>query len=289
MTLTPKIYILVILFSLYNSVKATSQENQLDSLIDTFLNEDDDLYSLFNEDKVYHFVYINTEFNNKAFYSGREIGLDQHNVSGQISYFNSKGLYAGISGAWYSQLDPKYGTTVVSIGYSKSLKKYKNLSLRSFYSKYIYNYGDQEYEPDYKSSLRVGTTLKNSKVGSRLDLSFFMGNEFATNLTWNIYSKVKLYQFGRFNKIQFVPQFTIFLGEEDVEYEMQLRGAISQIFTENKFGFMNAQFNLPIRVSYNNFDAELGYTYNIPNSLDPEYEYENTSSLSISIGYILDF
>jgi len=283
-----KLLLLLSILFICRIAQGQKQESRLDSLVDAIFFEDDELSTLLNEEKVFHFLYFSSESSNKVFYAGREVGTDQYTVSGQVSYFNSKGIYFGVSGAWYSQLEPAYGTTLVTVGYSKSLKKFKNLSFRTSYNRYIYNNADTEYEPAYTGSLSIGATLKSSWIGSRLDFSFLMGNEFATNVSWSIYSKIKLYQFSRFNKIQFVPQFSIFFGVEAVEYESLLRNRMLT-FTENSFGFMNAQVTLPIRVSYNNFDVELGYIYNMPRSLDPNYEYDNASSFNITLGYILDF
>lgn len=279
-----------ILFLIIGLTQVLAQEGDvLDSLIDDLLFDDEELFELINEQKTYHFIYLSSEFSNKAFFAGREVGSDQHNVSGQISYFNSMGIFAGISGVWYSQLDPQYSTTVASIGYSKTLKKFKNLNLRASYSRYIYNLGPEDFDPDFKSNVRVGATLKKGNFGSRLDFTFLFGNTKSTNINWSIYSKIKLHEFSRFNKVELVPQFSVFFGEEDVEFEQAIGRRLTQTGTEEKFGAMNGQFYLPLRASFKNFDIEFGYSYNLPRSLDPEYTYDNASSFNVSVGYMLDF
>lgn len=285
-----KLTIPLLLFLVFSVTQLSAQtDSEIDSLLDDILFEDTELLNLISQQKTLHFIYINSELSNKSFFAGREIGTNQYNISSQLSYFNTNGIFAGVSGAWYSQLDPQYGTTVVSLGYGKTLKQFKNISLRTSYSRYIYNFGEESFDPDYNSNIRIGATLKKQWAGTRIDLTYLMGNANATNINWSIYSKINLYKFSKYNKVQLVPQFSIFFGEEAVEYQEVVRRNFTQTLTENKFGVLNAQISLPLRVSYKNFDFELGYSYNLPQSLDAEYTYDNASQLNISIGYIFGF
>jgi hypothetical protein len=280
----------LLLLLVLNAYQSSAQtDTELDSLIDELLYEDSELIGSISKQKSYHFLYLNSEYSNRSFFAGREIGTNQYNVSNQISYFNSKGIFASVSGAWYSQLDPQYGTTVLSLGYCKSLKQIKNLSLRASYSRYIYNFGEEAFDPDFNSNIRFGATIKRQWAGTRIDFTYLMGNATTTNINWSIYSKINLFKFSKYNKIQLVPQLSVFLGEEAVEYQAIIRRSITQTLTENKFGVLNTQLILPLRVSYKNFDLELGYTYNLPRSLDAEYTYDNASGFNISVGYIFGF
>ena len=106
----------ICLIILLGSIPARSQNNELDSILDAILFEDEELVKLLTSKPKYHFLYWRTNYNNKTYYAGREIGDKQYNLSGQMYYFNYFGFYLGAAGAWYSQLDPHYNSTIVSPG-----------------------------------------------------------------------------------------------------------------------------------------------------------------------------
>lgn len=273
-----------------------AQLNELDSLLDDILFINEDIPVLPASETTFHFVYGGTKFDSKTFYAGREVGTDQFNLSGQLFYFNSKGFYIGTAGAWYSQVEPKYSTTVLSAGYSKGLKANKNIRYRASYNRFFYNTNNSDYSPTYTSSINLGTTLKRNWAGTRLDLTCLIGNEYGASVSWDIYSKIKLLKFGKYNKIQFEPEISMYFSSETVEYDSYYylndylgSEPISDYYTQEVFGLMNTQIQLPVSLSYKKFDFELGYIVNVPRSLDKNYYYDKSSYINLSIGYIISF
>ncbi|MGQ8336473.1 hypothetical protein ACUNWD_07965 [Sunxiuqinia sp. A32] len=269
------------------------QENRLDSLVESVLF--DDFYSdLFAEDYSTQFLYWRANYDAKTFYAGREIGIDQYNLSSQLFYLHTKGFYAGVSGAWYSDLDPNYRTTVLTLGYGKGLKKIKFLRYRASYDLFFYNNQDPDYEPIYTSSLNVGTTLKSKIVSTRFDASFLLGKEFGTQLSWDIYSKINLLKFGRLNKLRIEPEVSFTYGSETVEYDLsaylldQYPDLTDTYYYEDVFGMLNTSIEVPLNLSLKNFDIEFSWKKNFPHSMDYTIEYPNTSFFSFSIGYLFN-
>jgi hypothetical protein len=289
---------LIIFISLISYVINTnSQTTALDSIIDEILFEEDNIELEIKQKKYYHFFYARTNYDYKTFYAGREIGTDQYNLSGQAYYFNSWGFYAGVSGAWYSQFEPKYSTTVLSAGIGKGLNKVKNVRYRLSYNYFLYNTTDEDFSPTYRSSANVGTTIKNKWIGTRLDFTFLIGQDIGTRISWDAYSKIKLFSWGLYNKIQLEPEVSLYFGSQSVYYEVNTNlydylyddDYETTYTTEDEFGLMNTQLKLPLNISYKNFDFEVGYVYNIPRSLDSNYSYKKSSSFNVSLGYILNF
>lgn len=271
------------------------QEDRIDSVLTDFLfEEDDDLLGLLEGKKNFQFLYWRANYDTKTFYAGREIGNDQYNLSSQLFYLHSKGFYAGLSGAWYSQLDPGYRTTVLSFGYGKGLKKLKFLRLRSSFDLFFYNNSDPDFEPTYTSSLNLGASVKSKIVSTRFDAAFLLGKEIGTQFNWDIYTKINLLKFGKLNKLRFEPEVSFFFGSETVEYDLstylydQFPDIPPTYYYEDIFGLLNTQIAVPLTLSVNNFDFEIAWKKNLPRSMDFQYDYPESSVVSFSVGYIFD-
>ena len=88
------------------------KENQLseeDEIIDAILGEESEDEFLESAVTKFQFINISLEYNNKTYFSGRDIGTDQFNVSPQIMYLHSNGLFAGLNGVYYDQFTPRVG------------------------------------------------------------------------------------------------------------------------------------------------------------------------------------
>jgi len=285
--------IFVILISLFlgNVIWPQSPEidiNKIDSILDEILFKKPKIK---NPSPIAHLLYWGTSYDNKTFYAGREVGVGQYSISGQLFYFNSLGFYIGGGGAWYSQLDPRYNNTIISAGYSNSLPNHKSLRYRASYSRFFFSNND--YDPTYTGSINAGSTYQTDWIGTRLDYSLHTGNAYSSQISWDVYSKITLLKFGTFNKIRFEPEISLFFGSETVEYERysfltqsDKNPAIYKV-TDEIFGLMNTQIRLPLDITYKGFDIELGYNINLPYSHNNSITYDNTGYFSVSLGYAL--
>ena len=70
-------------------------------------------------------TYNTNQYNSNTYFSGRDIDIDQFNVSPQITYVNSNGLFASVSGIYYSEFLPNWDVTTVTVGYGKNFGKKK--------------------------------------------------------------------------------------------------------------------------------------------------------------------
>lgn len=287
------------------TAKAQISDFELDSLIDEVLAEDEDLYDLFDGNTNYHFIYYDATYANKIYIDGRNLSevnsfygydqfgiegfsSDQYYVSNSIYYFISNGIYFAANGTYYSGLDPHYRMTALSGGYSH---QYKGVRLKASYDRYFYHISN--YTPSFTNGLNAGISYRYKKsAGARIDYSHMFGNESDNLLYSSLYGRIKLFDLGGYDKIRLEPQLLLTLGNDTydidiTDYDTDPREIIHLYKTVTDFGILNAQFELPLTISYKDFLLEIAYIYNIPLTLDPVYTFKHTNAFKVSIGYIL--
>ena len=265
---------------------------RIDSLLNDVLFGDDDLADLFNAKQNFQFIYAGANFNSRTYFAGREIGSNQYNLSGQIYYMHSVGFFCGVSGSWYSELEPAYRTTVLSAGFGKGLKKLPFFRYRVSADYFLFHINDPDFDPMYKASLNAGFTLKSKTLGMRLDASALVGKEFGKQVSWNSYAYLYLARFGRFNYLRLEPAVSLFWGSEAAEFLLNeayfdevTQTEISSYY-KDVFGLLNIQLQLPLNLSWKNFDLDISYNYNLPQTIGDGESYENSGYFRVSLGYI---
>ncbi|WP_163708620.1 hypothetical protein [Mangrovibacterium lignilyticum] len=265
---------------------------RIDSLLNDVLFGDDDLYAIFKGKKHFQFIYAGTNYNSRTYFAGREIEDKQYNLSGQLYYMHSLGFFTGVSGSWYSQLDPAYRTTVISAGFGKGLKKLNFLRYRASVDYFLFHIDD--FDPLYNSSLNAGITLKSKSLGTRLDGSLLMGQEFGQQVSWDVYAYLNLIKFGRFDYLRLEPEVSLFWGSEAAEFLLNeayfdetTQTEISSYY-KDVFGLLNIQLQLPLSLSWKSFDLEVSYNYNLPQTIGDGESYAESSYFRISLGYIFN-
>ncbi len=275
-----------------NEITDKLREARIDSLIDVIVFDDLETSTSPKLKKNYQFIYFRTNYNSKTFFAGREIGDQQYNLSGQLYYLHSKGIYAGVSGAWYSQLDPGYRTTVLTLGYGHGLKKLNFFRYRFSYDYFLFNNNDPNFKPLYNSGINTGITLKTKNTGTRGSVSLLLGKEIGTQITWDLYSYINLIKLGTYDRIRFEPELSFYFGSESVEYQLNeviidpVTNTEYSSYYKDVFGLLNIQFELPISINYKNFDFEAAWIYNMPRTQNKDLTYPDNSFFRISLGYI---
>ncbi|MGQ7870577.1 hypothetical protein [Sunxiuqinia sp. sy24] len=270
------------------------REARLDSILNEVIFDDDNLSYLFGLKKKFQFLYWRNNFDSRTFFAGREIGDQQYSLSGQLFYLHSIGFYAGIAGAWYSQLEPGYRTTVLTGGYSKSLKKMKFFRYRFSFDYFLFNNDDPDFAPLYNSGVDAGITLKSKNFGTRFDAYFLLGQEVATTLSWDLFSYLNLIRLGMYDKIRLEPEVSFYFGSELVEFQLNeviIDPVTNMEYTtdyKDAFGLMNVQLQLPLTIKCKSFDFEAAWIYNLPRTMDEGLDYPDNSFFRFSIGYILN-
>ncbi len=269
------------------SQEPPSKKTDIDKYIDELLLEEQSLDELLASFINFHFLYLSLNYNSDTYFSGRDIDIDQYNISPQITYMHSKGFYASVSGIYYSEFIPKWDVTTATIGYGKSFGKDKIWRYYTSLSGYLYS--DNNIDGLYNGNISVGFGIqnKNRTLGSVLSGSYYLGSDAAYQIVSRTYANLKLLKTKK-HHLKIRPQLSIFTGTQvvDVLSDTTLQGSV--ISQNNVFGLINTQINFPIQYSTNSFDFELGYNLNFPSEIGTETDLKNTSFFNIGISYLLD-
>jgi len=261
-----------------------------DSMLDAININEEDIYDLLNAINNYKYIYVRSEFENNTYFAGQDIGIDQYNIANQVFYQGPKGLNIGIAGIIYSCFVPKYNTTIATLGYSNRISKLKGVSVMATYNRFFFAKVDSIEESAFNSSVNLGTTYQFKNIGASLDFALLIGNDPTAQFSWDLFSEFTLLRLGLFNKLKFVPELSLYMGNETVVSSLYLPRFSGEIYSEKStFGLMNTVLRLPLNLSYNNLDIRAGYNFNFPRIPGGDTQPENTSFFNISVGYMFGF
>ena len=253
--------------------------------------------------------------------AGRDLGFNQFGFSGGLSYYHKSGFYGDLTGFWNSDFTPQYNLTVITAGYISSIGKkwsYSGSYDRSFFNTSIEDSLDNPLTNSVSASIVYDLSFLNSGV----DYSFLFGEETAHRIRWGLNGNFKIKNIWIFDKISFLPGFSLLLGNSNVvnlrfdraNIDFQnidndrlrrriIRGLIFnpdetidrilEFFTQesNEFGILNYGFNFPVEFAIGKFRTLVNYSYNIPNALpgEPEELLENSGFIGVTVSYTTAF
>ena len=305
----------ILIFPLVYSQQKNEVED-IDLLIEELFFSQQELGELLNENKI-SLIYSSINYNSNTFYSGRSIGVNQFNLSPQISYLNSNGLTISLSGIYLDQFDPAWDLTTISIGYSKWINKKNTVSLNTSFSNYFYSYDQNDI---YSRSVSLGMSYQslNDKLFLNTSAGIFFDGSNLFQIISNFYYSFNLIkkrekikeqnkrsQVWKVNvngkqksrrilsdklTLDFKPLVSFYFNSETIDTEYSPSFFINQNINadQNYFGLINTQIKLPIEFNLNSIDLELSYYINIPVPIGDENNLPNTSFFGISIGYLFD-
>lgn len=267
-----------------------TKEEKLDNLLDElFFDEDQMIEELMNSLKNYQFLYVSMTYNSDTYFAGRDIGIDQYNIAPQLTYAHSNGFYASLSGIYYSEFEPNWDVTTVSLGFSKNIGKQKLFKYNVSFAKYFYaNQDDNIFSNTLNAG--IGVRSKNRSIGTQLTGSYLFGEDQSFQISSRTYVSLNLVKNKKMS-LKFRPQINIIAGKQTIE--------LARIYTENGetitdystndvFDLINTQLNFPLQLNLNSFDVELGYNINLPSALESEIAVENTGFFNLTVSYLID-
>ncbi len=266
--------------------------NTRDSLLEAVLLNEADINDLLNTMTTDRFIYARSEFENKTYFSGQDLGIDQYNISNQVYYLGPKGLNVSVAGILYSGFQPKYNTTIASIGYNNSISGLTGLRIRATYNRFFFAKNDSIAESDFNSSFNLGVTYQRKHIGTSADISLLAGNDPSFQASWDLFTDFTIIKFGLFSSLKFSPELSMYFGNQIVipsQYIQFQRHSVEITSEDNTFGLMNTMIRLPLGFIYRNFDLRAGYNFNFPRSPGSDTRPENTSFFNLSAGYIFKF
>ncbi|MDP2069723.1 MAG: hypothetical protein Q8K04_12270 [Lutibacter sp.] len=266
-----------------------TKEKEINDLIDELFMEDDIINELAASLKNYQFLYISTTYNSDTYFSGRDIDIDQYNLTPQITYVHSNGIFAGLSGIYYSEFVPKWDVTTATVGFGRNIGKDKLFKYSVSYSRYFYA---NDIDNIFTNTFNVGLGVRNKKrtLGTQLSGSYLFGEEQSFEIASRSFVDVNLLK-TKNTSLKFKPQLNIIAGKQTIELAriVSQNGQLVTQYTENDvFDLINTQINLPLIYSTKSFDFEAGYNLNFPNAIGDESNLKNTGFFNLSIGYLID-
>jgi hypothetical protein len=266
-----------------------TKEKEIDDLIDELFMEDEVINELTASLNKSQFLYISTTYNSDTYFSGRDIGIDQYNITPQITYAHSSGIFASLSGIYYSEFVPKWDVTTATVGFSKNIGANKLFKYSVSYSKYFYA---NDLNNIYSNTLNLGFGVRNKKrtLGTQLSGSYLFGEEQSFEIASRSFVDFNLLKTKK-TSLKFKPQLNIIAGKQTIELAriVSQNGQLITQYSENDvFDLINTQINLPLLFSTNSFDFEAGYNINFPNAIGDESNLKNTGFFNFSVGYLID-
>lgn len=273
------------------SQEPTTKEKEINDFMDELFTEDQTINELIKSISTnYQFLYISTTYNSDTYFSGRDIGIDQYNITPQITYVNSNGVFANISGIYYSEFEPNWDYTSLTLGYGKSIDKKKLFRAHAAYSKYFYS--DNGLDNLYTNALNLGISAKNKmrNLGAQLSGTYLFGEDQSFQITFKSHVIFKLLK-TKNARLRFKPQLSIVAGKQTFELSQTIvqNGELITDYIQNDvFDLINTQISLPLQFNSNSFDFELGYNFNIPSEIGDESNLKTTGYFNLSIAYLID-
>ena len=275
-------------------------DQEVDEIIESLVTlDDEDLIDLIKELNKYQVILTSVDFNNKTYFLGRDLGIDQYSVTSQLMYENSNGIFAGISGIYYNDFDPKWDLTVLTAGYGKSFGKKDNLRAELGYSRYIFSDSDSnDFENSIDATLHLSTN--SGSFGSSISSAYLFGDRSGFQSYISVFGDIKLFDLDakKSKNISFHPDISFQFASENIDtsrFDDLLSDSpiIDSIVDRIKDSFVtfrlrNIQLKLPLVFELNNLQIEAGYNLNFPSTLEFESSVENTSFFNIGFSYIFD-
>lgn len=283
---------------LFSVIASYAQEKQNESNeVDAITEEDEILDSLFNDETIedlfklsenLDFLHFSINYNNKTYFSGRDIGIDQFSITPQINYIHSKGYFAGISGVYYNELEPKWDYTSITVGYGKRFGKNKQFRWSTYYDRYFFS---EPSNNPLKNAINFSLELDNKSrtLGTELATSLLFGSESSIQIVSSSYGEISLTK-GKKNELKFRPELRLIVAQQTIQLAQTFtfRDRVFTVYKQNnEFGLLNAQFLLPLQYSYAGFDFEAGYILNLPSALEGESNLKTTGTFMFSVAYLL--
>ena len=259
-----------------------------DEIIDNLLGEES-VEEFLKSATDFQFLHFSVDYNNKTYFSGRDIGTDQFNMSPQLTYINSNGFFVGITGIYFSEFAPEWDYTAVTLGYGKSFGKDKKYRWSTSYARYFYS--DTSEDNPFTNAISLGLEVDNKRktLGTELSTTYLFGSDNSFQIISSTYGVLSLSKTEK-THLKLRPQLNIVVAEQTIQLSQTftIRGQqFTRTVQNNDFGLINTQLQIPLQLDVNDFTFELGYIINFPSELEGETNLETTSNFNFSISYLL--
>ena len=229
------------------------------------------------------FLYINTLYNTKTLFSGRDFGVEQYSFFPAISYIDSNNFFLNVGSGYYSEVDPQWDFITFSGGYSNHLNKKKSIVATAAYS---YTTFTEDVADLNNQRVSLSLSYRAKWFRNALSGGYLFGGNRSSYLSNNTYFNIDLLA-SKSLDISIEPRVGIFWGNQTIT-ELVLIGFFQfQEVSTDVFQLLNTEVSIPIEFDFGKWDFEIDYTYAMPNALPGEEKPSNNGYFSISLGYLI--
>lgn len=282
-------FLRLLLFTIATSFCSYAQEEKtddLDDILDDLFFSNQQFLDELLETNSFSFLYTSLSYSNNTFFSGRDAGTDQFNFIPQVSYYHSSGVNLSVSGIYYEKFSPSWDFTSASLSYFNTLGKNKNTTYTAGYTRFFYSDGFDDFTNSI--DLNIGIRNKKRTIGSNISASYLFGSDTSYQFVSSSYVAVDVLRKAKIS-IRLRPKLSFIVAKQNFTFfeELDTRPFFRST-TQSVFNLLNTQVTVPVSLTTNSWDFDVGYSINIPNAVANESNLPATNFFSISIGYVFD-
>lgn len=229
------------------------------------------------------FLYINTLYNTKTLFSGRDFGVEQYSFFPAISYIDSNNFFLNVGSGYYSEVDPQWDFITFSGGYSNHLNKKKSIVATAAYS---YTTFTEDVADLNNQRVSLSLSYRAKWFRNALSGGYLFGGNRSSYLSNNTYFNIDLLA-SKSLDISIEPRVGVFWGNQTITELVRIGSFQFQEVSTDVFQLLNTEVSIPIEFDFGKWDFEIDYTYAMPNALPGEEKPSNNGYFSISLGYLI--
>ena len=229
------------------------------------------------------FLYINTLYNTKTLFSGRDFGVEQYSFFPAISYIDSNNFFLNVGSGYYSEVDPQWDFITFSGGYSNHLNKKKSIVATAAYS---YTTFTEDVADLNNQRVSLSLSYRAKWFRNALSGGYLFGGNRSSYLSNNTYFNIDLLA-SKSLDISIEPRVGIFWGNQTITELVRIGFFQFQEVSTDVFQLLNTEVSIPIEFDFGKWDFEIDYSYAMPNALPGEEKPSNNGYFSISLGYLI--
>ena len=261
-----------------------SVTSEADAILDELFPMDSlSIEAMVNDLKQQDFLYINTMYNNKTFFSGRDFGVEQYSFFPAISYIDSNNFFLHVGSGYYSEVSPQWDFITFSGGYANYLNKKKSIMATGVYS---YTSFTEDVADLNNQRVSLSLSYRNKWFRNALSGGYLFGGNTSSYVSNNTYFNIDLLE-SKSLKISIEPRVGIFWGNQTVTELVSVGIFQFEEVSMDVFQLLNTELTLPVAFDFGKWDFEIEYTFAIPNALPGEDDPTNNGYFTISLGYLI--
>ncbi len=239
--------------------------------------------AMVNDLKQQDFLYINTLYNNKTLFSGRDFGVEQYSFFPSVSYIDSNNFFLHVGSGYYSEVNPQWDFITFSGGYANYLNKKKSIMATGVYS---YTSFTEDVADLNNQRVSLSLSYRNKWFRNALSGGYLFGGNTSSYVSNNTYFNIDLLE-SKSLDVSIEPRFGVFWGNQTVTELVRVGIFQFEEVSMDVFQLLNTELTLPVAFDFGKWDFEIEYTFAIPNALPGEDDSDNNGYFAISLGYLI--